>query len=125
MIRQTRQRKAIQNVFKSIERPLNPQEILEEANAFYSGLGIATVYRCIKQLLEEGSLIPVDVPGGKNHYELAGKKHHHHFHCRECSRVFEVDGCVGNFNKMKPKGFQLESHEVILFGLCAECVSTA
>lgn len=123
MIRNTRQRDAIRQVFERIERPLNPQDVLDEAKADCVGIGIATVYRNIKVMVEDHTLQTVEIPGGQLHYELAGKAHHHHFHCRECNRVYEVDGCVGNFQSIKPKGFQLEDHEVILYGLCEECVT--
>lgn len=123
MIRNTKQRDAIRGVFEQIERPLNPQEVLDEATSSCDGIGIATVYRNIKAMLEDGTLKPVEIPGSQLHYELSGKKHHHHFHCRECNKVYEVDGCVGNFQSIKPKGFQLEDHEVILYGLCEECVT--
>lgn len=124
MIRKTKQRDAIRDVFKRIERPLNPHEVLDEAKSSCDGIGIATVYRNIKAMIEDGTIKAVEIPGSQLHYELAGKAHHHHFHCRICNRVFEVEGCVGNFQSIKPKGFQLEDHEIILYGLCKECLKS-
>lgn len=112
VIRKTRQRDAIHRVIREAERPLGPQEVLEYAQEHVHGLGIATVYRNLNALVEEGVLIPIDVPGDITRYEMAGKEHHHHFHCRQCGRVFEVDGCPGNIQALEPRGFRLENHEI-------------
>ncbi len=121
MERDTRQRKAIRQSIEDAARPLSPQEILEFAQAAVPGLGMATVYRSIKGLVEEGWLRAVELPGRPPAYEVAGKEHHHHFHCRKCGRVFEVEGCPGNLKKLAPPGFVVEEHEVVLYGLCDRC----
>ena len=89
------------------------------------GLGVATVYRTLKRFLEEGILRPVELPGIPSHYELAGLAHHHHFRCRTCDRVFDVEGCPDRVAELVPAGFRLEEHEVVLYGLCSTCVAEA
>ncbi len=125
MERNTRQRGAIRRALQRADRPMTTQEVLYEARGEVGGLGIATVYRNIRALLEEGWLIPVELPGEVARYELHGKSHHHHFHCTRCDRVFEVPGCVGTLQHIVPRGFTLEAHEVVLYGTCAECASAA
>lgn len=121
MERNTRQRGAIRSALESADRPLSPQEVLTRARQDVDSLGIATVYRSLSAFEKEGLVIPVHLPGDPTRYELAGKGHHHHFRCRKCGRVFEVEGCPGNLHQLTPAGFKLESHEVLLFGLCGEC----
>lgn len=123
MIRKTRQRAAIREAFESSGRPLSPEEVLAYAQRSAGGLGIATVYRNIRTLLDEGWLATVDLPGESSRYELAGKGHHHHFHCRTCGRVFELEGCAATFRGMVPPGFRVTGHEVVLYGDCGECRS--
>ena len=122
MERRTRQRAAIWSVLERAARPLGPHEVLEEARDEVPNLGMATVYRNIRALVEEGRLRMVKLPGLPSRYEVAGKAHHHHFHCRCCDGVFEVETCPGDFEAITPLGFQLEKHEVTLYGLCEECV---
>jgi Fur family ferric uptake transcriptional regulator len=122
MERNTRQRESIRQAFEEIDRPLGPQEVLEAAQSYMPGLGIATVYRTLKALTEEGWLIPVELPGEPQRYEISGKGHHHHFRCRSCDRVFETNGCVTNLRRLVPSGFQLDRHEVVLYGTCETCV---
>jgi Fur family ferric uptake transcriptional regulator len=121
--RDTQQRQAIRRVIDDAGRPLSPREILDSAQAHRSGLGIATVYRTLKALVEEGALALVELPGEPPRYEATGKRHHHHFHCRSCDRVYELEGCPEGLRTLTPAGFALESHEVVLYGRCAECAS--
>ena len=123
MQRKTTQRRAILMALERAGRPLTPQEALPLAARHAKGLGIATVYRNLKSLAARGVLKQVSLPGEATaRYELCGKAHHHHFHCRACHQVFEVEGCPGNIEPLVPKGFQLEDHEVVLYGLCAACM---
>ena len=124
MERNTRQRQAIRRIFEEIDRPLSPQEVLPAARSYAPGLGIATVYRNVKALVEEGWLASVSLPGEPPRYEMAGKRHHHHFRCRTCDRVFEINGCSTNLIQLTPQGFRLEGHEVVLYGRCVACVDT-
>jgi Fur family transcriptional regulator, ferric uptake regulator len=121
-IRDTQQRRAIRAAIEEAGRPLSPQEILETAKRTSPGLGIATVYRTLKSWVEAGGLTQVDLPGEAPRYEVTGKKHHHHFHCRSCDRVYELEGCPEDLRSLTPPGFALESHEVVLYGRCAACV---
>ena len=121
MKRKTNQRAAIQDVFLKNDRPLSVEEILLAGRRIVGTLNQATVYRNIKILVEEGQLKKISVPETGPLYEIAGKKHHHHFQCRTCDRVYEVKGCVFNDNSAAPSGFVTESHEIFLFGTCAGC----
>jgi Fur family transcriptional regulator, ferric uptake regulator len=123
MQRDTRQRRAIRKAFREAGHPLSPQELLELAQEHVESLGIATVYRNLRSLQEEGWLEAVELPGEPARYEVAGKGHHHHFHCRDCDRVYEVEGCPGNLKDVTPKGFKLERHEFVLYGLCDACAA--
>jgi Fur family ferric uptake transcriptional regulator len=88
-----------------------------------TGLGIATVI-APSTLLESGWR-RVELPGEAPRYERAGSAHHHHFRCRQCARVFEIAGCPGDFAALAPAGFQLEAHEIVLYGRCAGCAAAA
>jgi Fur family ferric uptake transcriptional regulator len=119
--RDTKQRRAIREALVDAGHPLSPKELHEAAQSQVRGLGIATVYRNIRLLQDEGEVVPVELPGEPPRYELSGKEHHHHFHCRICDRVFEVEGCPGDLSRITPKGFKLEDHEFVLYGRCDAC----
>jgi Fur family transcriptional regulator, ferric uptake regulator len=119
--RNTRQKDSIRAAFVETDRPLSPDEILSYATRSVEDLSIATVYRNLKVLVEEGWLVSVQLPGEPSRYELSGKEHHHHFLCSDCKKVYELEGCVPIKPKL-PRGFRTLGHEFLLYGLCAACV---
>ena len=120
MKRNTRQREVLREVFTSAGRPLSPQEVAVLAQVAIPSLGIATVYRALKEFVEEGWLVAVGVAGGTR-YELADIGHHHHFYCRDCDKTFDIAGCRGNLRGLVPKGFVIASHELTINGTCRSC----
>ncbi|HEX6493915.1 MAG TPA: transcriptional repressor, partial [Acidobacteriaceae bacterium] len=123
--RNTRQKQAIRDAFIEANRPLSPEEALIAAQHHFETLGIATVYRNIKSLLSERWLDPVSLPGQATRYEVAGKAHHHHFHCRKCGRMYELGDCTDTVLPRPPKGFRVAGHELLLYGNCARCTDPA
>jgi Fur family ferric uptake transcriptional regulator len=121
MQRNTKQREAIKDVFCTSDRPLTVAEVRELAGRTVSGIGIATVYRNIKALADEGWLQVIEVFGDGPRYEQSGAAHHHHFLCNRCERVYNIEGCLGGMETLLPRGFQMESHDLLLTGLCAKC----
>ena len=120
--RNTRQKDAIRAAFVETDRPLSPDEVLSYAKRSVDDLSIATVYRNLKTMAEEGWLVTVQLPGESARYELSGKAHHHHFLCNDCRKVYELDGCVPAIKPRLPRGFRVVSHELVLHGICAACV---
>ncbi len=122
--RETRQARSIRSVFERTKRPLRPDEALEIARRETPGLGAATLYRRLARLVEEGWLTVVRLPDVGPLYERADKGHHHHFHCRACDRVYELESCPlpPSATPMAPVGFKAEGHELTIYGLCEGCV---
>ena len=119
--RNTRQKEAIRAAFATAGRPLSHDEALRLAQAKVDGLSIATIYRNIHALVQEGWLNRVDVPGDTARYEVAGKGHHHHFQCNACGKMFDLQGCGLKPEPKLPSGFRSTGHEVFLYGLCSAC----
>jgi Fur family transcriptional regulator, ferric uptake regulator len=123
MNRNTRQRRALRDAFEEQNRPLSPSELLALASEKVDGLGIATVYRTIKSLLEEGGLAQVDLPGEPPRYELAGKPDHHHFQCNSCSKVFDAPGQLDHTDKLAPEGVSVAKYILVVYGTCQACLA--
>lgn len=121
MRRNTRQRQAIRQVIDTAERPLSLMEILTAVQALIPRLGQATVYRTLNVMQQERWAVQVDIPGYPPRYERAGLKHHHHFACTDCGKVFELSGCSYAGDKGVPPGFKVDGHELVLYGHCIDC----
>ncbi|PCJ62656.1 MAG: transcriptional repressor [Planctomycetota bacterium] len=125
-VRKTNQREIIYEVIKNSKGPLSPNELLEKAKENNESIGIATIYRTIKLLIDANEIIQVTLPDGQTRYELSKLDHHHHFKCKKCNSIFDLDNCPLSIPDQinVPAGFILEGHEITLFGVCAKCSKT-
>ena len=119
----TNQQAAILSVLDDLGRPVTPKELLESAAIKSPGLGLATVYRALKKMVKSGEVRKVEVAGLPPHYERERDEHHHFFVCEDCNKMFDIDGCSGGLNKLLPQGFKMNSHEVIIYGSCRDCIA--
>ncbi|MEM6428345.1 MAG: transcriptional repressor [Deinococcota bacterium] len=128
MKRQTSQRKAILDVLQTASGPLTPQEVLEHARNKKRSLGLATVYRNLNALSEEGTINAVCLPGDRTRYEASQPDHHHHFYCNQCGQVYTLTTpCPVRLSQglSVPNGFQVMRHELTFYGICATCQSAS
>jgi Fur family ferric uptake transcriptional regulator len=115
----TKRQELILDAFRNAKKPITAQEAWKEIGT--EEVGLATVYRAIKLLIEHKLLRGVEIMGEIATYEATGTGHHHHFYCTECCKVYEVKKCVPKLEKLVPKGFQLTDHTITLYGLCSDC----
>lgn len=119
----TRQKTVLGQIFERADRPLTAREICREAKRKLPSLGLATVYRALKQSVLEGRVRVVQLPGIAPHYESAARNHHHFFLCQQCKQLFDLIGCVRGVGALAPDGFRVRQHEIVLYGECAVCAA--
>jgi Fur family ferric uptake transcriptional regulator len=120
--RKTRQLDTIEKVMRTAGRPLAIAELHAAAMQETPGLGIATVYRAVRELGEAGKIVSISYAGQPTRFEWAVARHHSHFICHECKRVFDIDAPEEvPLPKKRPKGFKFLGDEVIYYGYCADC----
>jgi Fur family transcriptional regulator, ferric uptake regulator len=121
--RQTQQRAAVHKVISESDGPLTVNEIHAEVLKTPSRIGIATVYRTVKLLLESHMIRSVVLPSGETRYESASLGHHHHFQCHECGKVFDIDHCPVSLpsGTVIPGGYVVRGHEITMSGTCPKC----
>lgn len=124
MNRKTLQRQAIRDVLQGSRGPLSAAELLGDAQQAVPGLGIATVYRNLRDMVARDELRTVELPGEPVRYEPADLDHHHHFECGGCGKVYDIPGCALDVDTELPDGFVVERHEVLLYGTCGDCAAT-
>ena len=119
------QGETIRAVVTESERPLTIDEIHAQACQRHAGLGLATVYRAVQRLTEEGAVQSLSFPGEDHvYYEPHRRKEHDHFLCLQCDRAFCISGIPVMWERMVPRGFQYQDHQVTLTGLCKDCKTT-
>jgi Fur family ferric uptake transcriptional regulator len=95
--------------------------LLVEARA---RVGLATVYRTLATLAENGVVDTLMHHRGEACYRLCGEGHHHHLVCSGCHRVVELGGCELDpwlADLAAEHGFALEGHTVEVSGRCPAC----
>jgi Fur family transcriptional regulator, ferric uptake regulator len=120
--RKTRQRDAIRTVLEAAARPLRADEVQLLARAEVPELGLATVYRTLKHMVDEGELAQVKLRTGAVRYEPAQRENTSFFLCESCSRAYPVDNEADSLNGHRlPPGFHLRRLELTLLGTCQTC----
>lgn len=125
MVYATQQKLVLSRIIEKSEHPLTAQEILIEAQKELPNLGMATVYRALKQFQTDGQIRAVEIPGATPHYETSARHHHHFFLCQQCEKLFNLIGCVRGINALAPEQFHVRRHEIVLYGDCEDCLKVA
>lgn len=115
-LRETKQRNAIHAALIATGRPLSPLEILEIAGKEVPRIGIATVYRNIRSMVESGELVGVDLPGQPARFTLPDHKKPHVFVDTEADEVYTFDAPVGALQKLLPRGFKADTVAIYATG---------
>jgi Fur family transcriptional regulator, ferric uptake regulator len=123
--RGTRQAQALAAALAGLPGFCSAQEIHAELRSKGEHVGLATVYRHLQALTEEGSVDTIRDASGETLYRKCETTvHHHHLTCRSCGRSVEVEGPpVEQWAERvaAEAGFTELDHTVELFGLCPEC----
>jgi len=127
-------RRVIIDFFHKNRGHFTADDVYAKILAQYPGIGIATVYRTLNTLFEQGILERFDFDDGKAKYELSqghtGYRHHHHMICPNCGKVIEYDDFEDEEKKFVDKiserlknkyGFEIKKHIVYFRGICSDC----
>lgn len=129
MQRMTRQRAAVVEALAVVDDFRSAQQLHEVLRGQGESIGLATVYRTLGSLAEDGEVDVLRTPEGEAVYRRCERReHHHHLLCRRCGRTVEVEGPgveewaaqVGAAH-----GFADIEHTVELTGTCHDCRADA
>ncbi len=122
--RETRQRSAVSALLDHADEFLSAQELHARLRNGGESVGLATVYRTLQHLAEDGEVDVVRTGDGESVYRRCSTGHHHHLVCRVCRRTVEVDSvAVERWARRigEENGFADVDHVIEVFGTCADC----
>ena len=129
MARVTRQRVAIADVLAQTDEFRSAQQLHEALRDGGDAIGLATVYRTLQALADQGDVDVLRAPDGEVLYrQCERREHHHHLVCRSCGRTVEIDGpSVEAWAEQigTSHGFADIDHTLELVGTCTDCARAA
>ncbi len=118
-LKMTGQRRVIARVLSDAADHPDVEELYRRASALDRRISVATVYRTVRLLEEQGILARRDFGGGRARYEPSEHGHHHHLIDVDTGRVIEFEDPEHErvLTAIAARlGFDLVSHHLELFG---------
>lgn len=122
--RQSKKRDAMLALLRGSKRHPSAEQVYHMLKPDYPGLSLATVYRNLGQLCEQGLVKRVGAVNGQERYD-GEIRPHSHFICNRCAAILDLprlspgEGCVEQLSVQYE--FQPEDCEFIVRGLCKDC----
>jgi Fur family ferric uptake transcriptional regulator len=110
------------------ETHMSAEEVFAEVRQHTQATNLATVYRTLEMLWEEGLACRNDLGEGKIVFATQDHGPHTHLVCRMCNRVIEANpGVLAPIGKILENqyGFQADLNHLSIFGECADCSRSA
>jgi Fur family ferric uptake transcriptional regulator len=123
MKRNTKQREEVWRTLEAKPGFVSAQELHQALRDIGSTIGLATVYRTLNALADEGNVDAL-TREGENLYRACSPGHHHHIICRECGLTKEIEAtAVEAWAKAvaAEHGYADPQHIVDIFGTCGAC----
>ena len=120
----TPQRELIIQAVAHSPRHITAEEVAEELRQHTQAINIATVYRTLDLLWQEGFACRNDLSEGKIVYSTFEHGPHIHLVCRKCNQVIDADiQLIQSLDKdlRSSYGFQPDLDHFSLFGICPDC----
>ena len=118
--RNTQQRNIILEAVRSRCDHPDAEAIYNQVSKQNPNISLATVYRNLAVLADEGQINHIKLPG-TDRFDLKTEDHYH-FICEKCGRFLDFPI---EYNKALDKrvesGFVIHSHQTLFKGLCPEC----
>jgi Fur family ferric uptake transcriptional regulator len=124
--RTTRQRTALIALLDELEGFRSAQELHALLRERGEAVGLATVYRTLQALVQDGQVDVLRADDGGAIYRTCSPVHHHHLLCRSCPRTVEVAHPPVEHWAARiaaEHDFADVRHQFEVFGTCGDCTS--
>lgn len=122
--RYSRQREALIEILKNTDSHPTADWIYNELRKLFPNISLATVYRNLRQLSEQGEILALLSGTEPEHYDGCTDDHYH-FMCTDCKSVKDLDIDVLpqlNSEVSKKTGFKVARHSLMFYGICSDCL---
>lgn len=118
-------RRAVLRAFIETEGHVDLQALYDILRRRGKRIGLATVWRTLKLLVECGIAREVRLAGKETRFEHSwAHSHHDHLVCTGCGRTYEFfDPKIEEHQERAAQrhGFKADRHSMVIYGLCLKC----
>jgi len=122
--RLTPQREMILETIAHSGNHMTADEIIAQVRMRTQAVNIATVYRTLEMLVDEGLACQTDLGDGKVIYATLQHGPHVHLVCKLCRQVIDADyEMLSPLNEqlLQKFGFSADLQHISIFGVCTQC----
>ena len=122
--RNTIQRKLVLEAVQHLKCHASAEEVHQYIVKNYPHISLATVYRNLDLLADEGLIGKVNNSDGKERFDHLSHRHYH-IRCIKCGKLYDAD--MDYINDLDKKirdfhGFEINTHDIIFNGVCPSCL---
>ena len=120
--RNTIQKSIIENAIHKLSHP-TADEIYQEIKKDYPDIAVATVYRNLALMAEEGQLLKV-TQGTADRFDI-NTHAHYHLRCTVCGKISDVN--IPYLSELDEKlskmlSQDIKNHSLEFYGICTDCL---
>jgi Fur family transcriptional regulator, peroxide stress response regulator len=120
-IKVTPQRLCLYSHLLDSKTHLSADELNAHIKSELPAISLGTVYANLDLLKRKGLVEEIKIDFGKSYYE-ARNQPHHHFLCRKCQRIYDVDVPVcPSLKDHEVEGHKIEDFQGYFYGQCRQC----
>lgn len=97
------------------------EEIYEKLVKKYPTISRATIYSCLDALKHAGEIQELTIRKEMSYFDFVPHPHHH-FLCRKCGKIFDVEISCPIARKGKIGGHRIDDVQAYFYGMCRECI---
>ncbi|MFJ3309499.1 Fur family transcriptional regulator [Streptomyces sp. NPDC086549] len=127
-MRVTAPRMAVLTAVSNSAGHLDADTLRERAQQITGHLSLQATYNVLRALTDVGLVRCTQIPGQPARYEAERHDNHHHFVCRCCGGIRDVECTVGAAPCMEPQlpeEYDIQEAAVTFWGLCPDCRAAA
>jgi Fe2+ or Zn2+ uptake regulation protein len=95
-------------------------QIYSKLKIWTPSLSKTTVYNALQALERYGVITAITISGSEMRYDFNNKMHHH-FLCKHCGRIIDIDIKCPNIDKITANGYIINELHGYFKGICKDC----
>lgn len=120
-MKKTKTRQLVSDILISSNTPLSAYDIHDKL--IDNNINLSSIYRTLDTFCKEGIILK-DIDSNGVAIYTASENHQHYLECKSCHKKITINDCpYHKLNKQieKQLGFEVDEHDVILYGTCKDC----